>query len=399
MATFHYEAKDTNGRTVSGIIEAAEPRGAAGALREQGLWATRIEPMGVAARPADTGDTDPPGAQQRIDIAPFLISVPLPTMAMMYRQFATLMDAGVPIGQAMETLSRQTNHPRLKSLLRECAEAVNAGQPLSTVLERHPSTFTSIQLELVRAGETSGNIDIMAHRIADYLEKEIEVRRRLKRETLYPKIVLFVAGLVTLLLGFLSAGTKGLIGQLTFAALVGGTVFAGWWLARYLNQFPALGARWDHLKLLIPGTGGVTRRYATARFTRALGTLYAGGVLIPRAMEAAARACGNRAIGQQILTNVGSLNTGGGIAEMLERSALLSPMAVQMARTGEQTGSLDDMMEKVADYLESEADTKSHQLAVFAGVAALLIAGMVVLYIAVSFYGGQMNTLIKNTGE
>ena len=397
MATFSYEAKDGRGQTVSGVIEAGESRAAALSLREQGLWPTRIELLGggrgrSAKQPAA-------GAQTRIDIAPFLLAVPLPDLAMMYRQFATLMDAGVPIGQALTTLSQQTKQPRLRSILQECGQKVNEGGKLSDVLERYPSTFTQIQIELIRAGETSGMLDRMANRIADYLEKEVETRRKLKRELLYPKIVLFVAGLVILLLTFIRAGSKGFFGALLFAVTVACVGFFVWWLGRYLNQFPAVGAAWDHFKLLIPGPGGVTRRYATARFTRALATLYSGGVLIPRAIEAAARACGNRAIGQQLLAAAPALNQGEGISAVLERSRLLSPMALQMARTGEQTGNLDAMMEKVADYLESEADVKSHQLAVFAGVAALLVAAIVVLFIALGAYGGYLGDIMKRTGE
>ena len=309
------------------------------------------------------------------------------------------MDAGVPIAQAMTALTQQTSHPQLKSILAACAEAVHQGHPLSSVLERHPHTFTSIQVELIRAGETSGMLPLMANRIADYLEKELDIRRKLKRETLYPKIVLFVAGLVILLLGFLSSGARGLLGQLTFGALAGGTVLALWWLGRFLNQFPAFGAAWDHLKLLVPGPGGVTRRYSTARFTRALGALYGGGVLLPRAVESAARACGNRAIGERLLAAAPALNNGEGISGVLARSGLLSPIAVQMARTGEQTGNLDAMMDKVADYLESEADVKSHQLAVWAGVAALGVAAIVVLLIALQFYGGHISSLVNETGE
>jgi type II secretory pathway component PulF len=151
--------------------------------------------------------------------------------------------------------------------------------------------------------------------------------------------------------------------------------------------------------MLIPGAGGVTRRYATARFTRALAALYGSGVLLPNAVAIAARACGNRAIGQRMLDNVPLLMAGQGIGAMLAASGLLSPIAVQMAKTGEQTGNLDLMMNKVADYLENEADTKAHQLAVFSGVAALLIAACVVGYIVISFYVGQLNSVMNAAGS
>jgi type II secretory pathway component PulF len=185
------------------------------------------------------------------------------------------------------------------------------------------------------------------------------------------------------------------VGRLTFGATVLGIGFGLWWLGRFLNQFPALGAAWDHFKMFVPAVGGVTRRYATARFARALGALYAGGVLLPRAVESAARACGNRAITERILAHAPRLNQGEGISDMLYGAGLLSPLAVQMARTGEQTGSLDTMMDKVADYLESEADAKAHQLAVVAGVVALLVAAAVVLFIALSFYAGGLRNAVQ----
>lgn len=397
MPTFSYDAKNNDGQNISGIIEAAESRGAALALREQGLWPTRVEPISVAASIA--GGNGPAGVPRRVNLAPFLGSVPLASLSLMYTQLATLIDAGIPIFQALTTLALQTSNLRLRGILRECAEAVNQGASLSSVLERHPNTFTTIQIELVRAGEMSGTLDTMAKRIAAYLEKEIDIRRKLKRETLYPKIVLFVAGLVVLLLGFLRAGSQGLIGQLVFAAWIVGLVFGAWWLGQYLNQFPAAGAAWDRLKLHVPGLGGVTRRYATARFARALASLYSSGVLLTRAVETAARACGNRAIEQQLLAHAGALSTGEGVSGMLGRSRLLSPMAVQMAHTGEQTGSLDAMMDKVADYLESEADLKSQQFAVFAGVGALVIAAGIVLWIALSFYVGNISDAVNQTGN
>lgn len=436
MPTFRYDARDKKGNTVSGYIDALEARSAAAALREQGLFPSRIEqtgggkgtvvapPVTVAAPPSAAGTGNPldsiglgnvnpslpassatypqqpVGAQTKTDIAPFLVSVPLPALAMMFRQMATLMDAGVPMVQAISTLSDQTQNPRLKRILRECAMAVASGQTLSTVMVRYPSVFTSLQVELIRAGEQSGMMDMMCNRLADYIEREIEIRRKLKRETLYPKIVLFVAWLVLGLFAFLKGGgTGGVLGYLSSSFLFLAATFGVWWLARYLNQYPAVGQAWDNVKMLIPGPGGVARKYATARFTRALGTLYAGGVLLPRAVEISARACGNRAIGQAMLSHVGALHQGEGISGMLARSGMLSPIAVQMARTGEQTGNLDTMMSKVSDYLESEADAKAHQLAVFAGVGALIIAAIVVAVIVISFYVGQITGIMNEAGK
>lgn len=410
MATFRYTARDTRGNVVSGIIEALEEKAAAQALRAQGLFPSRIEAAPVVAGAAAVTVDGPSfsaaspsapaiGAQSSVHAAPFLMGVPLPELAMFYRQLATLANAGVPMVQALTTLATQTRNGRLRGILNEAAQTVASGHPLSRTLERHPTVFETMQIEMIRAAEHSGMLERMCNRIADYLEREIEIRRKLKKETLYPKIVLFVAACVALLLGFLKSGSQGFWGLFRFGAAVVIGGFALWWAGRFLNQFPAIGAAWDEVKMLIPGPGGVLRKYATARFTRALGALYGGGVLLMNAVPIAARACGNRAIGQALVSKSYLLQQGQGIAEMLAASGLLSPIAVQMARTGEQTGSLDTMMDKVADYLEDEADQKSHQLAVFAGVGALILAAMVVGYIAFSFYGGMFGAALSEAGK
>jgi len=426
MATFTYEAKDGTGRSVSGLIEAAAERDAAATLRDQGLFATRIVPMGGSGTangrssgpgmPAPDGMSPLPGGGSlgqplRVDAAPFLVSVPLPEIALMYRQLATLLNAGVPIVQAVSTLATQTRVGRLKNILNEGASHIASGNTLSSVMERHPSVFSGMQVELIRAGETGGMLERMCMRLSEYLEREVEVRRKLKRETLYPKLVFGVAGLVILVLGFVragaspdggglntAAGAQAVGRQVLFAVEVGVVLFLGWWLARFLNQFPAVGAAWDRFKLYVPGLGGVSRSYATARFARALAALYSGGINIFRAVETAARACGNRAIAAQLLINAPALQAGEGVSGMLARSGLLSPMAVQMARTGEQTGSMDIMMDKVADYLESEADTKAKAFATIGGVVLLLIAAVVVAIIVISFYAGYFAAAFKETG-
>lgn len=423
MSTFTYQARDLEGKDVSGIIEADDARGAASSLREQGLFTLHLAET-VNARPATvslpTGATETRGSftpghtpmprtprigeQSSVHIAPFLISVPLPEVAIMFRQMGTLLNAGVPMVQSISTLAQQTRSGRLKSILEDATGIVASGNPFSDAMAKYPAVFAPIQVELIRAGETGGLLETMCDRIADYLEREIETRRKLKRETLYPKMVLGVAGLVILILTFVQAGMgktgANLVGsRIGFAVTVGVIAFGIWWLARYLNQFPVYGGMWDRFKMRIPGTGDVARKYATARFARAMAALYGGGVNLFRAVEIGARACGNRAIGEEILSHAPALNNGEGISGMLARSGLLSPLAIQMARTGEQTGSLDTMMNKVADYLENEADAKAHQVAVITGVLALLLAACVVAYIVISFYVGMFSSIGQEGGE
>jgi len=409
MPTFQYRATEKTGQSVEGRLDATDASAAAVELRNRGLLPTRIEKsdgsaLAAIGAPSAPTRTAAPGERvgtpSKIEIAPFLNAVPLTELSAMYRQLATLLHAGVPMLQATTTLAQQTRLPRLRAVLADAAQRVSAGMPFSSALEAHPGVFTTMQLELIRAGEMGGMLETMCLRIASYLERENEIRRKLKKETLYPKIVLSLAFVVTGIVGFAGAGfgQAGLDvvkAKLIFAATFAGVSLGIWWLVRFLNQLPAFGAAWDLVKMAIPGAGGVSRRYATARFTRALGTLYSAGVFLPRAVEIAGRACGNRAIGQRMVENTPILLQGGGLTAMLEESGLLDPMAVQMARTGEHTGSLDDMMDKVADYLESDADVKAHQLAVGAGVAALLIAAVVVGIVVISFYSGYMGGLMQ----
>jgi type II secretory pathway component PulF len=408
MPTFSYHAKDHEGRQISGLIEAVNPSLAAASLREQGLFPSKIE----LAPPGTTYDhTLPPTPNpqrplsldqpNRIEAAPFAVSVPLQELAMFYRQFATLLRSGVPLIQALNALEQQTRHTRLKQILRECQATISNGAPLSQVMANYPAVFTTMQVELIRAGETGGMLETMCNRLADYLEREIEIRRKLSRESLYPKIVLSLAGIVYLIVKWTRAGMGAtgnalVLEKVKFAAIVAVTLAFLWWLARFLNQFPAFGAAWDNVKMFIPGVGGVSRRYATARFCRALAALFAGGVNIVRAVEIAGRACGNRAIAQAMLDGVPLLMSGKGIAAVLEQSGVLSPIAVQMARTGESTGSLDEMLNRVADFLESEADMKAHRLATVMGVLAILVAAVIVLMIAIQAYTGMANQAMSS---
>lgn len=412
MPTYSYHAKDKSGTQISGLIEAVNPSLAAASLREQGLFPTKIEqaPTGTvydhSLTPSPTPLPQRPPSlptPQRVDVAPFAVSVPLAELAMFYRQFATLLRSGVPLLQSLNALEQQTKNARFKQIIREAQAAIASGAPLSRVMDGYPAVFTTMQVELIRAGETGGMLETMCTRLADYLEREIEIRRKLSRETLYPKIVLSLAGIVYLIIkwtqaGMGASGAAVVQAKVQFAVITAVSLALIWWLARFLNQFPAVGAGWDNFKMFLPGVGGVSRRYATARFCRALGALFAGGINIVRSVEIAGRACGNRAIAQAMLDGVPLLMSGQGIGAVLAQSGVLSPIAVQMARTGEATGSLDEMLARVADYLESEADMKAHRLAMVLGVVAILIAAVIVLMIAIQAYMGVANQAMSAAG-
>jgi type II secretory pathway component PulF len=226
MSTFTYQARDLEGKDVSGIIEADDARGAANLLREQGLFTLHLAPA-MNPRPAtvilpggatQTGNGSftpsytpavPPvrriGEQSSVHIAPFLASVPLPELAMMYRQMGTLLNAGVPMVQSISTLSQQTRSGRLKAILADAATVVAGGHPFSQAMEKYPNAFAPIQIELIARARPAVCSKPCATASPTIWSAKLDTRRKLKRETLYPKIVLSVAGLVILILSFVKS--------------------------------------------------------------------------------------------------------------------------------------------------------------------------------------------------
>ena len=428
MPTYTYNAETKLGEQSTGVIEANSPALAAAYLREQGLIPIKIATSTMACklenstqstqRPSSIGQTiglealDPPGPRGRFSMIqqlsrtfpPLLEEVQPMELATFYRQLAAMLHAGMPMVLAINGIRQQTTNATLKKILEDTARAVSVGRSLSDAMDAYPNVFNRMQCALIRAGELGGMLEGMCSRLAHYLEREVLIRTKLKRETLKPKITLFIAGIVVLILSWTQAG-MGQAGldvvwsKLLFVFSVALIGCAAWWIFQFLNKHPKFGAVWDELRMLIPGTGSVTRAYATAQFARALGALYAAGVLLPTAVDIAARSCGNRAIASAMIESVPVLMHGGGLSEMLASSGLLSDVAVQMARTGDQTGSIDAMMDKVADYLESDADSKSHQLAMAAGVGMLLFAGVIVGILVIGFYGGYFSSITNGSGS
>jgi len=268
MPLFIYRAQESNGQLTEGRIDARDASAVAVELRNRGLVPVRIErdttgggsyasvagintaPQAapVSPHPHSTGTGNGRvGAVSRLELAPFLTAVPLPDLAAMYRQLATLLHAGVPMLQAVSALGDQTRQARLKRVLLQAGMLVSSGQPFSAAMERHPAVFSTMQVELIRAGEMGGMLETMCNRIADYLERETEIRRKLKRETLYPKIVLFVAFLTSVVVGFAQAG-MGAAGvdvvkaKFTFAATVAGVALFVWNALSYVPVMIGLAA-------------------------------------------------------------------------------------------------------------------------------------------------------------
>lgn len=397
---YSYEAKDGAGRTVTGSLDADDERAAAALVREQGYFPMRLVPQahsgGGAGPPppeasrasARTGPQAPaaPWLMARV-IYPIWPGVGLDELSLFFRQFAAMLRAGVPVFQCLSSLLAQTRNPAFRKCLHTFTNRVQSGDTLSAAMSQYPWIFTDFHRAMVAAGETSGRLDLMFARLADSLEQEQTMRRAIRRETTYPKIVLSIAFLMCLFL-------------LPKLALIIAALLA---LAPVLFAFSRLGQQakgfYHGLIANMPGVGGTVRMIALARFARTLASLFAAGVVVPKALQSAAESCGNAYIGGRIMRAAPRITAGDGITEALQATGVFPPMVVSMLGTGEQTGSLDFTMDKVAEFYEAESVVRLHQACIALGVVALIIAGAVVFTLALNFYGGAISDTMKADPE
>jgi len=404
---YSYQAKDRAGRTVTGALDAPDERRAAQEIRDMGYFPMRLAPQqGGAATLSSPTEAMRPGAARPSArpamppgrrllthlVYPLWSGVGLRDLALLYRQFSSMLGAGVPIYQCLTTLTRQTGNGVLRRMLHRVGARVLEGGMLTEAFAEFPWVFTDFHRAMIAAGENSGRLDIMLGRLASALEQEYTLRNSIKRELWYPFVVILVAFLAPPLVDLVVLHSVRLyfheaILPLLDCALGVLTIYV---LTRMASQFKAF---YDALLAHLPLIGGVVRMIGLARFARVLASLYAAGVSVPEALKAAAAATGNAFMEGRMLSALPALMDGRGIAESLQATRVVPPMVVSMLGTGEQTGGLDMTMDKVAEYYEQESAVRLHQLSVSLGALALVFAGVRVAIIAGHFYTGYFDKM------
>ena len=373
LATFRYSAKDANGQTVIGTLAAGSEQEAAGALREQGLVPQKIAEESAAHASASFGEL-----LSRVFLGP-----PLARQMFFFQQLATMLSAGMSVGNALERIAGRIRG-RLRRPVVEAQEHVTAGGRLSEVLDRYPWLFSGLPVSLTQAGEETGGLDRAARLAAEYLEKEINIRRKFSRATLYPKLLLLVVFLIaTLPLPVLNRPVV-LLPMSPVSVLIIALIL--WLVLRIALQFPAIAAAFDAFKLVIPVIGGTVRKFALAKFSRAMAILYSAGIPVSNCVETAARASGNQAISKSLAAAAGPLRQGVGLEAALTRTGALTSLAGDMVATGEVTGNLDEVLGKVADYYEAEAESSMDKMALISGVVGFVLVAIIVGYAVISAY-------------
>ena len=360
MSEFVWEARARSGELRKGVMDADDEPAVQARLRSQQLMPTKIKKKSKGfSFQLGTG-------------------VDLKEVVTFTRLFATMIDAGLPIVQCLDILCNQTDNKRFAVVLRDVKANVEQGATFSDSLRRHPKIFDALYVNLVQAGEVGGILDTILNRLAVYNEKAIKLRRQVRGAMVYPSAVLIIfTGVLSILLGwvipsfktiFKDLGSEDDLPYLTQLVIAVSEAFIGYLpliilvaigagvAVRFIYRRPA-GKRFFHRMFLkSPVVGNVLRKVAVARFTRTLGTLLASGVPILDALEIVAKTSGNMVVEEAIMYSRAKISEGKNMAGPLMETNVFPTMVVQMVGVGEQTGALDAMLGKIADFYEEEVD-------------------------------------------
>lgn len=389
--TFEYAVRDRSGKIVKGRIDASN----------QAAVANRLKGMGMA--PMSITEVQNTGLQRDISIPGFGEKITLKDLAIMSRQLATMINAGLSLLRALAILAEQTESKPLAKVLAQVRNDVETGVAFSMALGKHKDVFPPLMINMIKAGEVGGFLDQVLVSIAENYEAEVTLRGKIKSAMTYPVVVFFIAilavigmllfivpifaGMFDTLGGKLPLPTQILMGlsQLVKWTVIPTTIgliaFSAWW-GKHKND-DAVRAKMDPFKLKLPVFGNLFKKIAVARFTRNFGTMIHAGVPILQALEIVGETAGNVVIHNAAKAVQESVRQGQSLAGPLAMHPVFPPMVVQMLAVGEDTGALDTMLEKIADFYDQEVEATADQLTsliepLMIGVLGAIIGSMVI---------------------
>lgn len=362
MATFTYKARNWDGKIVTAEMEGESKEVCISKLREKGYFVTSINEKKSGGGSFSFG---------------FERGVSSQEVCIFARQFSTMIGSGVPLVRCLTILQAQAENPSFKKIITQIRTDVEGGSTFSKSLEKHPKVFSDLFCSLVKAGEIGGILDTILERLADYLESSESLKSKVKGALTYPVVVFGIAMLVVVALVLfvlpqfkeIFDGMNVELPFITTALLDLSDFMVAWWFfiipgifavpVLLINFFKTkTGARIFDVNILkMPAIGMMMRKVAVAKFTRTLGTLISSGVPILQALEVTAQTAGNVVIADAVDKTRVSIREGESIADPLKTSGVFPPMVVQMIAVGEETGELDKMLSKIADFYDSEVDT------------------------------------------
>lgn len=399
MPVFSYRGRGARGLT-TGEVEAPDRMAAVGELRNRAILVTKIEEKAGGKTVVKLGG-----------------KVNDREMAIFTRQFSTMIDAGLPLVQCLNILAEQSESKTLRAVTANVARQVEAGSTLAEALRRHPRTFDDLFTNLVQVGEAGGILDVVLQRLSVYIEKAAALKRKVKAAMVYPSTIIGVAFLIvifmlTFVIPTFATMFKNLGADLPLPTqivlwmsdfvrgyiifIILGVMGAVYLLRRYYKTENGKSTI-DALLLKLPVFGTLIRKVAVARFTRTFGTLVSSGVPILEGLRITARTAGNKVVERAVMQCRAAVTAGKTLAEPLKSSGVFPPMVTQMISVGEQTGALDAMLNKIADFYDDEVDTAVGALTALLEPLMIVILGVIIGGLVVAMYLPifRLVTLIK----
>ncbi len=377
MPTFEYTARTATGEEKTGTVDLPSREDVVQHLRKNRMMVVRVR---EAKRRKKGG------------------RVPTRDVVIFTRQFATMINSGLPLVQALDILAQQTDNKNLSDVTKQVVYDVESGNTLADALDKHKNAFSRLYVNMVAAGEAGGILDTILLRLATFLEKNDAIVRKVKGAMIYPGVIFSVAGgAVIILLVFVIPTFQGMFASVnlelplpTRVVIAMSQLLQDFWyvmIGAAVGLFFAI--RWyygtdggklviDRMLLKFPVLGDLLRKSAVSRFTRTLGTLLASGVSILDGLEITARTAGNRVIHDAVMESRGSIAGGETIAAPLEKSGVFPPMVTSMIAVGEATGGLDEMLSKIADFYDDEVDAAVGALLSLMEPIMIVVLGVVV---------------------
>ena len=422
MATFQFIATDKSGQEVRGTIEAADRASAIASIRAQQYFPSAIgevknEAPAVSA-PAKGKKGAPPAKKSgglnkninlNIKLPKFMMGrVKAKDLTTFTRQLSTLVNAGLPLMRCIDVLKRQNSVPALKDALDGISDAIAGGATFSDALTAYPKIFDNLYVNMVKAGEAGGVLDVVLTRLAEFAEKSDKIKNKVKGAMIYPTVVLFAAlGITGFLLTYVIPKFQqvftDLLGDAAMPALTQFVIDLSEWVKQYwyiviagaaalwvikkvIGMTPAGAYLYDVISIKTPVTGTLIKRTAISRVTRTLGTLLASGVPILQALVIVRDTTGNRVVSNALQNVHDSVKEGESMSDPLAQSGVFPPMVVSMVQVGEETGALSDMLTRIANTYDDEVDNAVAGLTAAIEPALIIVLAVIVGTIIVAMF-------------
>ena len=409
MPIYEYKGLNAKGKQTSGVLDADSPRDLKDRLKRQGIYMSEYVETDRGGKRRKVGGEQT--GSKEVSLADLMRRITLLEVAELTRQLATLSRAGIPLVESLAAVTEEHENPKLKRVMSQVKRAVSEGSSLANALQAHPAVFPPLYVNMVNAGESSGNLDIVFDRLATLTESQVRLRGKLMGALMYPIIMVFLGGvIITLMMLFVVPKMAEMFEEMgaqlptVTRILIGFSEFiAGWWPLIFLvmaggvvgfnrwRRSEAGKPSWDQFTLKVPVFGPLIRLLNVARFARTLSTLLASGVPILTAMSIVEAIIDNHVLASVVEQAREAVKEGSAVADTLRQSGEFPAMVCHMVAVGERSGELESMLGNVADSYEAHVDSKVQMLTSVLEPVMIVVMGGAVAFLVFAILQPMMN--------